>query len=129
MIENIVSPVAKEIWIMLDRPEEWMIDSCFCDPIAIAHKDTHICLWIAGGIFFLDGYKTTIYKENADGYDVALFKTKEVNIGILDRLILWGKVKNVLNYLKGNSDNVLNELQMYNMGKYLDMMNAKIGRR
>ena len=117
MIEQFLSPVAKELWIMLDHPEEWMFDH-ENNPYTISHKDTHVCLWISNGRFFLDGYNTTIYGKDEKGYTTRLFQTKKVCIGVLDRHILWSKVKKVVNYLNSNSDNILNELQSYNMGRY-----------
>lgn len=114
MVEQFLSPVAKEIWIMLDHPEEWMFDSFSFDPFTIVHKDTHICLWIANGRLFLDGHNTTIFGKDENGYTTTLFKTKKVSIGVLDRHILWNKVSKVVDYLNRTPDSVIGELKSYN---------------
>lgn len=114
MIEQFLSPIAKELWIMLDHPEEWMFDSFSFDPYTIVHKDTHICLWISNGRFFLDGYNTTIYGKDEKGYTTRIFQTKKVSIGVLDRHILWNKVSKVVDYLNRTPDSIIGELKSYN---------------
>lgn len=130
MIEKILSPVGFEIWKLLDNPEDWRYGN-FCsdngNPHTIFHKHTRVCLWIANGKWFLEGYNTTIYtlKENGD-IDLSgeKFRTLAPPIGLLDRHILWHKVSKVVSYLeptgKPSADGLLYDLRKYNENRYLN---------
>jgi hypothetical protein len=130
MIEKILSPVCYEIWKMLDHPEDWRHGNFYGEqgkPYNIVHKETHVCLWVANGGCFLDGYNTTIFPRREDGsLDMhgETFETKVPHIGSLDRHILWRKVKKVLSYLepfeKPFSDQLLYDLRQYNENRYLN---------
>lgn len=123
MIEKILSPISYEIWKMLDSPEDWRHGN-FYDangkPYTIVHKETHVCLWIANGSWFLNGYNTNVYPLREDGSLDILgerFDTKVPHIGSLDRHILWYKVKNVVKHLSFynmQTSSLLNELRDYN---------------
>ena len=135
IIEKILSPVGYEIWKMLDHPEDWRYGNFYTEdgkPYNIFHKHTHVCLWVCNGRWFLDGYYTTIYtlKENGD-IDLSgeKFETKVPHIGLLDRHILWRKVKKVVSYLeptgKHSADGLLYDLRQYNENRYLNNEQSK----
>jgi hypothetical protein len=124
MIEKILSPVCYEIWKMLDHPEDWRHCNFYNKqgkPYNIVHKETHVCLWVVNGRYFLNGYNTTIYP--LDMHEET-FETKVPHIGSLDRHILWHKVSKVLSYLepfeKPFSDQLLYDLRQYNENRYLN---------
>lgn len=135
MIEKILSPVCYEIWKMLDHPEEWRHGNFYDDngkPYSIVHMETHVCLWISNGSWFLNGYNTTIYtlKENGDiDFSGERFEPKVPRIGSLERHILWRKVKKVVSYLehfrKYPDDQLLRDLRQYNENRYLNNEQSK----
>jgi hypothetical protein len=114
---------------MLDHPEDWRHGNHYDDngnPHTIVHKETHVCLWISNGSWFLNGYNTNIYPLREDGsLDILgeTFDTKVPRIGSLDRHILWRKVKKVVSYLepfrKYPGGKLLNDLRSYNERKLL----------
>jgi len=123
---------------MLDNPEDWRYGNFYTDngkPYNIAHKETHVCLWIANESWFLDGYYTTIYtlKENGNiDFNGEKFETKVPHIGLLDRHILWRKVKKVVSYLeptgRHSAGGLLYDLRQYNENRYLNNEQSKICR-
>jgi len=117
IIEKLLSPVAKEVWILLENPDDWILDYENKRPYAIAHKDTHIGLWIANGVWFLDGYGKEFYEYDERGRVIELlFCSKAPKIGCFDRHILWRRVKKVLKHLSKQTA-LLNELSEYNRNK------------
>ena len=133
MIEKILSPVCYEIWKMLDHPEDWRHGSFYDDngnPHTIVHNETHICLWVCNGSWFLNGYDTTIFSYDERGIvEERLFRTKVPHIGRLDRHILWRKVKKVLDNLepfgKHSAEQLLYDLRQYNENRYLNDEQSK----
>ena len=121
MIEYLLSPIAKEIWTMLDYPEDWMFDVYEkSERFIIIHKETHIALWISNGRFFLDGYKTSVWRKDENDHTVFWFETKKPHIGVFDRHILWFKVKNVIKCLRNlekKDDTLLTVLIEFNRNK------------
>jgi hypothetical protein len=117
IIEEILSPMAKEVWILLENPDDWILDYENQPPYAIAHKDTHIGLWVSNGVWFLNGYGKTFYKHDERGWAIEkLFEAKAPKIGIFDRHILWRRVNKVLKRLSKQTA-LLNELREYNRNK------------
>lgn len=117
IIEKLLSPVAKEVWILLENPDDWRFDYPHETPYCIAHKDTHIGLWVANGVWFLDGYNKNIYCYNETGIMIdLLYQTRSPKIGCFDRHILWRRVKKVMKHLSKQTA-LLNELSEYNRNK------------
>lgn len=121
MIENILSPVAFEIWKMLDRLEEWIWNrhslSSGGKPYTIVHPETRIALWVCSGRWFLDGYNDSVFSYDEKGMvKELLFKTRVPDIGLIDRHFLWHKVKKVMRFLERKDDepSLANELKEYN---------------
>jgi hypothetical protein len=116
IIEKLLSPVAKEVWILLENPDDWILDYENKPPYVIAHKDTHIGLWVANGVWFLDGYGKTFYSHKENRWEIEmLFEAKAPKIGCFDRHILWRRVTKVLKHLSPNKQTaLLNELRDYN---------------
>lgn len=119
MIEKILSPISFEIWKMLDHPENWIFDvdvNCKGKAYTIIHPETRISLWVSNGRWFLDGYSQPVFDYNDKGMAYkTLYRTSKVYIGVIDRHILWYKVKKVLAYLvKNDRHKVLRELRDYN---------------
>jgi hypothetical protein len=119
IIEKLLSPVAKEVWILLENPDDWILDYENQPPYAIAHKDTHIGLWVANGVWFLDGYGKAFYRNKEKRWEIEiLFEAKAPKIGCFDRHILWRRVTKVLKHLSPNKQTaLLNELSEYNRNK------------
>lgn len=119
MIETILSPISFEIWKMLDTPEDWMYDGSLNSrlrPYTIFHPETRISLWISNGGWFLDGHEESVFEYNERGLACrTLFRTRKVHIGLIDRHILWHKVKKVMQYLNVNNPSlILKELKEFN---------------
>jgi len=116
IIEKLLSTVAKEVWILLENPDDWILDYEDRPPYVIAHKDTHIGLWVSNGVWFLDGYGKTFFEyDERGGVIEILFEAKAPNIGWFDRHILWRRVTKVLKHLSPNKQTaLLNELRDYN---------------
>jgi hypothetical protein len=117
IIEKLLSPVAKEVWILLENPDDWILDYEDRPPYSIAHKDTHIGLWVANGVWFLDGYGKAFYRNKEKRWEIEiLFESKAPKIGCFDRHILWRRVKKVMKNLSKQTA-LLNELSEYNRNK------------
>jgi hypothetical protein len=116
IIEKLLSPVAKEVWILLENPDDWILDYENKPPYAIAHKDTHIGLWVSNGVWFLDGYSKPFFEyDEMGGVIEILFSSKAPKIGCFDRHILWRRVTKVLKHLSPNKETaLLKELRDYN---------------
>ena len=122
MIEKFLSPVSLEIWKMLDHPENWIFDvdlNSKMKPYTIVHPETRISLWVSNGRWFLDGWSQPIFEYNDKGMVVkTLYKTRKVYIGLIDRHILWHKVRKVMAYLvKNDPHKILGELREYNKNR------------
>ncbi len=116
-IEDLLSPIGKEIWELLDYPDEWIYDETKRKRYCIIHKETKICLWVCNGRWFLDGYYTSVFRKDEEGYIVKLFDTIAPEIGLIERHILWSKAKMVDKFLKNESntnEDFLNSLKSYN---------------
>lgn len=92
-IEKFLSPISKQIWSLLDYPEEWAFDNS--DPYYIVHRKTKVALWGCNGRRFLDGHKTLVYLDETKK---EMFVSLAPSIGKIDRHILWYKVKKVIKY-------------------------------
>ncbi len=122
MIEKLLSPIAFEIWKMLDHPEDWQPSRGRNDrgnPYSIIHEKTEIALWVSNGRYFLNGNETTVYEYDNKGSVIKkLYTTKAPYIGSFERHILWYKVAKVLSFLKYKEhykiDSLLNNLKRFN---------------
>ncbi len=126
MIEKLLSPLSKEVWVLLNHPENWMyVDSVYSRSAGgkyyhIIHKDTKVCLWICNGRWFLDGYSISLDGVWTGGSSQSnrLFDAVAPKIGLFDRHILWFRVKNIMKYLDNmilqEPGSILNDLKEYN---------------
>lgn len=115
MIEKLLSPVAFEIWKMLDHPEDWQFSRGRNDrgnPYTIIHEKAKIALWVSNGSWFLNGYETAVFEYDDEEFSVKkLYNTKAPYIGCFERHILWYKVAKLLRFL--------NEQEQYKIGSLL----------
>ena len=123
MIEKVLSPVSREIWKMLDHPEDWQFShtrtSDTNKPYTIIHEKTEIALWVCNGRWFLSGCADPVFEYDDNGMvGKKLYTTKAPYIGFFDRHILWFKVSKVLRYLKEKEEyktnSLLNDLKNFN---------------
>ena len=116
MIEKLLSPIAFEIWKMLDHPEDWQSSRNRPDrgnPYTIIHEKAKIALWVCNGRWFLTGYNDSVYEyDDYTGFVKGkLYDTRAPYIGCFERHILWYKVAKVLRFL--------NEQEQYKIGSLL----------
>lgn len=122
MIEKLLSPIAFEIWKMLDHPEDWQSSRGRNDrgnPYSIFHEKTEIALWVSNGRWFLNGDDLPVYEYDDEGSVVKrLYITKAPYIGCFGRHILWYKVSKVLRFLNEQEqykiDSLLSNLKQFN---------------